>query len=174
MARPKSQDKRKVIPGRRDPTSEKSKRAGVAEGTLFTYFETKDDLINALYRAIKLELALAMMSGFPRKKSVLTISGLLPELGEPCAAQGAGRTAGFGDAFERVIEAGGAPFVEMQNMIRDPIDQHILRVDVPREMISKTLVAEAEGQLWQTSIATVDLRSTGRGSRGDILHPMDE
>jgi hypothetical protein len=72
------------------------------------------------------------------------------------------------------IEAGGAPFVEMQNMIRDPIDQHILRVDVPREMISKTLVAEAEGQLWQTSIATVDLRSTGRGSRGDILHPMDE
>ena len=30
------------------PTSEISKQAGVAEGTLFTYFKIKDDLINAL------------------------------------------------------------------------------------------------------------------------------
>jgi AcrR family transcriptional regulator len=44
----------------------------VAEGTLFTYFKTKDDLINALYREIKLELADAMMSGFLRKKTVRT------------------------------------------------------------------------------------------------------
>src|SRR5580704_17128672 len=49
-----------------------SKEAGVAEGTLFTYFKTKDDLINALYREIKLELADAMMSDFPRKKNVGT------------------------------------------------------------------------------------------------------
>jgi AcrR family transcriptional regulator len=54
------------------PTSEISKEAGVAEGTLFTYFKTKDDLMNALYQEIKLELADAMMSGFPRKKSVHT------------------------------------------------------------------------------------------------------
>src|SRR5258706_14615050 len=54
------------------PTSEISKQAGVAEGTLFTYFKTKDDLINALYREIKLELADAMMSDFPRKKNVRT------------------------------------------------------------------------------------------------------
>src|SRR5260370_9998452 len=54
------------------PTSEISKQAGVAEGTLFTYFKTKDDLINALYREIKLELADAMMSDFPRKKKVRT------------------------------------------------------------------------------------------------------
>jgi AcrR family transcriptional regulator len=52
------------------PTSEISKPAGVAEETLFTYFKTKDDLINALCREIKLELGDAMMSGFPRKKSV--------------------------------------------------------------------------------------------------------
>jgi hypothetical protein len=43
---------------------------GVAEGTLFTYFKNKDDLINSLYREIKLELADAMMSDFPRKKNV--------------------------------------------------------------------------------------------------------
>jgi AcrR family transcriptional regulator len=83
VARPKSEDKRNGILDAAThvfaerglsaaPTSEISKRAGVAEGTLFTYFETKSDLINALYRAIKLELADAMMSGFPRKKSVRT------------------------------------------------------------------------------------------------------
>ena len=83
MARPKSEDKRNAILDAAirlfaerglaaAPTSEISRRAGVAEGTLFTYFETKDDLINALYREIKLELADAMMSDFPRKKKVGT------------------------------------------------------------------------------------------------------
>jgi AcrR family transcriptional regulator len=50
------------------PKSEISKRAGVAEGTLFTYFRTKDDLVNALSREIKLELADALMSGFPERR----------------------------------------------------------------------------------------------------------
>jgi len=84
VARPKSEDKRNAILDAATrlfaergltaaPTSEISKQAGVAEGgTLFTYFTTKDDLINALYREIKLELADAMMSDFPRKKNVGT------------------------------------------------------------------------------------------------------
>jgi AcrR family transcriptional regulator len=83
VARPKSEDKRNAILDAATrlfaerglagaPTSEISKRAAVAEGTLFTYFETKDDLINSLYREIKLELADAMMSDFPRKKNVRT------------------------------------------------------------------------------------------------------
>ncbi|MBS1999378.1 MAG: TetR/AcrR family transcriptional regulator, partial [Cyanobacteria bacterium SZAS LIN-2] len=81
MARPKSLDKRNAILDaavevfaerglEASPTAEISRRAGVAEGTLFTYFKTKDDLVNGLYRDLKLELADAMMSGFPRKKSV--------------------------------------------------------------------------------------------------------
>jgi AcrR family transcriptional regulator len=83
VARPKSEDKRNAILDAATrvfaergltsaPTSEISKQAGVAEGTLFTYFKTKDDLINALYREIKLEVADAMMSDFPRRKSVRT------------------------------------------------------------------------------------------------------
>ena len=32
------------------PTSAISACAGVAEGTLFTYFKTKDELLNELYR----------------------------------------------------------------------------------------------------------------------------
>ena len=59
MARPKSEDKRNAILDAATrvfaecgltaaPTSEISRRAGVADGPLFTYFKTKDDLINAV------------------------------------------------------------------------------------------------------------------------------
>jgi hypothetical protein len=41
------------------------------------------------------------------------------------------------------IEAGSAPFVEMQNVIRDAIEQPILRADLPVELISKTMTASA-------------------------------
>jgi AcrR family transcriptional regulator len=44
--------------------------AGVGEGSLFTYFKSKDKLLNVLYREIKLDIANAMMSGFPRRLSV--------------------------------------------------------------------------------------------------------
>src|ERR1700720_4623462 len=81
MARPRSEDKRNAILDAATrlfaergltaaPTSEISSAAGVAEGTLFTYFKTKDELINALYREIKLELADAMMSDFPRRAGI--------------------------------------------------------------------------------------------------------
>jgi AcrR family transcriptional regulator len=80
MARPKSEDKRNAIlsaatevfaeRGLSAATSAISSAAGVAEGTLFTYFKTKDELINALYREIKLELADAMMSDFPRRAGI--------------------------------------------------------------------------------------------------------
>jgi AcrR family transcriptional regulator len=60
VSRPKSDDKRtaileaalRVFSERGNlsaPTSAISKAAGVAEGTLFTYFKSKDDLINELY-----------------------------------------------------------------------------------------------------------------------------
>src|SRR3979409_1217678 len=80
MAKPKSEDKRNAIlsaatqvfaeRGLGAPTAAITSAAGIAEGSLFTYFKTKDELINALYRELKLELADSMMSGFPRKQSV--------------------------------------------------------------------------------------------------------
>jgi len=80
LAKPKSEDKRNAIlsaatqvfaeRGLGAPTAAITGAAGIAEGSLFTYFKTKDELINALYRELKLELADATMSGFPRKQSV--------------------------------------------------------------------------------------------------------
>lgn len=66
MARPKSEDKRNAIlaaatqvfaeEGIAAPTARVAKVAGVAEGTLFTYFATKDELFNQLYVQLKGEL----------------------------------------------------------------------------------------------------------------------
>jgi AcrR family transcriptional regulator len=142
VARPKSDDKRNAILDAATrvfaergltaaPTSEISKQAGVAEGTLFTYFKTKDDLINALYREIKLELADAMMSGFPRRKSVRTRLRHVWEgyvnwgVTNPKQRRVLAQLQVSGTLSKESIEAGSAPFVEMQNMIRDAIGQHI-------------------------------------------------
>jgi hypothetical protein len=44
-------------------------------------------------------------------------------------------------------EAGGAPFVEMQTMIRDAIEQRDFRDDLPAELVSKSLGALAEATM---------------------------
>jgi AcrR family transcriptional regulator len=67
-ARPRNVDKRKAIldaalsicaeRGIGDaPTSAISRAAGVAEGSLFTYFKTKDELLSELYHELRLEFS---------------------------------------------------------------------------------------------------------------------
>jgi AcrR family transcriptional regulator len=80
MARPRSEEKRSAIlaaaaeviagQGLGAPTARIAKLAGVAEGTLFTYFDNKDDLLNALYLDIKAELRDVMMTRYPKQASV--------------------------------------------------------------------------------------------------------
>lgn len=77
MARPKSDDRRAALldaaievfaeRGLAAPTAEISKRAKVSEGSLFTYFKTKDELVRALYADLRHQLADAVMVGFPRR-----------------------------------------------------------------------------------------------------------
>jgi AcrR family transcriptional regulator len=171
VARPKSEDKRNAILDAATclfaergltaaPTSEISKLAGVAEGTLFTYFETKDDLINALYREIKLELADAMMSDFPRKKNVrIRLRHVWDRYVSWGIANPNQRKVLAQLTVSEVLTnesrgAGSAPFVEFQNMIRDAVEQQVFRNDVPVELISKSLAALVE--------ATIDLTVLNR------------
>ncbi len=51
------------------PTALISKEAGVATGTLFFYFKTKEELIDELYRRVKAEAARAMCRGLEREKT---------------------------------------------------------------------------------------------------------
>jgi AcrR family transcriptional regulator len=52
------------------PTSLISREAGVATGTLFFYFPTKENLIDALYRRTKSEAGIAICRGFDAKQTV--------------------------------------------------------------------------------------------------------
>jgi AcrR family transcriptional regulator len=160
MARPKSEYKRNAIllgatqvfaeRGLGAATLAISSAAGVAEGTLFTYFRTKDELVNALYREIKLELADAMMSGFPRKKNIRTRLqhiwdgyvnwGLAnPEQRKVLALL---QVSDILTKESRAAE--GAPFVEIETMGREAIEQRVVRDGLSMEFIGKALGALAE------------------------------
>lgn len=80
MARPRSEDKRNAIleaaiqvfaeQGASAPTARIARQAGVAEGTLFTYFSSKDELLNQLYLELKAGLREAMLTGYPREAGI--------------------------------------------------------------------------------------------------------
>lgn len=82
MARLKSPEKRLAILrsavnviaslGLEAPTAKIAAGAGVAEGTLFTYFETKDALLNELYRMLNCDLTRAVRDGFPESADLET------------------------------------------------------------------------------------------------------
>lgn len=73
MPRPRSDEKRSalleaatriiVAQGLSAPTARIAKEAGVPNGSLFTYFETKTELFNQLYRELKGEMAAAALKG---------------------------------------------------------------------------------------------------------------
>src|SRR5277367_2403954 len=75
MARPGSDDRRSAIisaairviaaQGLSAPTATIAKQAGVSNGSLFTYFETKADLLNQLYVGLKTEMGAAALDGRP-------------------------------------------------------------------------------------------------------------
>ena len=80
MARPKSSEKRNALlvaaieliaeQGLSVPTSKIAQVAGVAEGTLFTYFETKERLLNDLYLALKRGEREEVMHDYPFQASL--------------------------------------------------------------------------------------------------------
>jgi AcrR family transcriptional regulator len=79
MARLRSPEKRRAIleatvveiaeAGLGAPTAKIAARAGVAEGTLFTYFASKDELLNELYAELKSEVYDRINLDFPHKAS---------------------------------------------------------------------------------------------------------
>ena len=169
MARPKSEDKRNAILDAATrlfaergltaaPTSEISKQAGVAEGTLFTYFKTKDDLINALYREIKLELADALMSDFPRKRNVRTRLRHVWDryvhwgVANPEQRKVLAQLCWSDVLTKEAKDAGSAPFVEVQTMIREAMEGRVFRDDLPVELVSKSLGALAEATMDLTAL----------------------
>jgi len=140
MARPKSEDKRSAILGATmrvivsqglgAPTAVIAKEAGVANGTLFTYFETKTDLLNELYLDLKRGMAAAALKEFspegesrkqyfrvwtnwmawavahPKKRRALAVLGVSDEITAKSRAAGHKAMAPMRELLERVHSNG--------------------------------------------------------------------
>ncbi len=80
MARPRSDEKRDAIiaaavrviavHGVSAPTAAIAREAGVSNGSLFNYFDTKADLLNQLYMELKAEMGAAALDGLPAERDV--------------------------------------------------------------------------------------------------------
>ena len=80
MARPRSDDRRSAImasairviaaQGLGAPTATIAQEAGVSNGSLFTYFETKADLLNQLYIELKAEMGTVALDGLPTESDI--------------------------------------------------------------------------------------------------------
>jgi hypothetical protein len=88
--------------------------------------------------------------------------------------------AGLGNDFERVDRSRERAFVEMQNVIRDAIEQPILRADLPLELISKTMAASA-GATMELIVLQPAMANKYRNGGFEVyrvgnnsLHPLDE
>ncbi len=148
MARPRSEDKRNAIMaaatrvivthGLSAPTALIAQEAGVANGSLFTYFETKTDLFNQLYLELKAEMASAALEYFsakaelrkqlfhiwanwmgwavsnPEKRRALAQLGVSDEITPASRAAGHKTMARIAELMEHLAEA------TMDFMVQDP------------------------------------------------------
>ena len=160
MARHKSEDKRNAIltaatrvfaeRGLEAATSTISGAAGVAEGTLFTYFATKDELINALYRELKLELGDTLLAGYPRRRRVkdrlhhVWNRQIDWGLAHPGAMQTLRRIEVWPGLTEASRAAAAAPFAEILALADAAEAEGLLRANLPRDLIVETEKAQVE------------------------------
>ncbi|QHN03337.1 TetR/AcrR family transcriptional regulator [Granulicella sp. WH15] len=159
MARVKSADKRNAIltaatqvvaeRGVGATTAAIAGRAQVSEGTIFTYFASKDELLNQLYRELKLELADAMMSGFPRRNGVRSrlqhVWNCYVDWGveNPFKHKALQQLILWSGLTDESKAAGMAPFVEIQQMHREATESRIFR-ELPEEFAAATMSALSE------------------------------
>jgi AcrR family transcriptional regulator len=159
MARPKSSEKQSAILqaaaelvaelGDSAPTARIARSAGIAEGTLFTYFRSKDVLFNALYANLLGKLNERLMEGFPRKANpkvrlhhAFTASA---EWGTKTPVpRRALRLLAASERVKAETKAGAAEaFPEVDAAIRECIDAGAVR-DLPPAYILALLAAMAE------------------------------
>lgn len=150
MARPRSEDKRKAILNAalrvfaehgivNGPTSAISKAAGVAEGTLFTYFKTKDELLNELYLELRQEFN-GHMGEFPYEADARTrlryMWDKFLDLGaaHPERLKVLAQLRATGKLFKE-NETPGLALVEAMRVVRDAASEKELRNTSPEYLV---------------------------------------
>jgi len=123
------------------PTSLISKEAGVATGTLFFYFRTKEELIDTLYLRIKARAAGAMCRGLTEEKDT---KARLNRLGRNAVAWGLENPEEmkFMEQFAHspfvstsAQEEGMSRFVFLQDLVMDGIREGVIREYDPQLLV---------------------------------------
>ncbi len=172
MSRPRNDSRRMALldaathvfakHGLQAPTALISKTARISEGSLFTYFKTKEDLVTALYLDLRVDLASAISSNFPRRSSVrarfehvfkrYVTWGVAYELKRKAL-----RSITLSNLITPEVRAQSSDlFAEVDRLLADALQQRLMK-DLPAGMASQALKAIAE--------MTMDLidRDPGRG-----------
>jgi AcrR family transcriptional regulator len=143
LARPLSEDKRNAILnaatqavaalGIGASTAGIAKGAGVAEGSLFTYFSTKDDLLNQLYLHLKTQFRTMLITGYPGDASVKERCRHLWDRSidwgaiSPEKRKAMRQLAVSGKITEATRKAGAEGFSDMEAMLNEGFDTGVLR-----------------------------------------------
>ncbi|QGZ57510.1 TetR/AcrR family transcriptional regulator [Paraburkholderia acidiphila] len=146
MARPLSPEKRNALlvaathavaeQGVLASTASIARRAGVAEGTLFTYFENKDVLFQELYLHLKDELAETIMPDYPSEADFrLRLEHVFQHYVRWGVANTAGRLAiarlsASGQLWDETRTKGMEPFLAVSQMMEEAVQSGVL-LDAP-------------------------------------------
>ena len=181
MARSKSENKRNAIliaatevfaeRGLSAPTSAISSKAGVADGSLYTYFKTKDELVNVLYVELKAEMADAIFSDFPRRSNIrhrmqhVWDKFLLWGIKHPDRHKVLQLILPWAGLTQASRKTAAAPFLELEKMVNDAMTRSIFR-PLPPEYFAATVVSLAEmtmGFMRQDAAQADKFRALGFG-----------
>jgi AcrR family transcriptional regulator len=138
------------------PTSLISKEAGVATGTLFFYFPTKEELIDTLYRRIKGEAAQAMCRGFDTKKTAqakirhLGINAVVWGILNPAKLKFMEQFAYSPFVSTTAHEEGMSHFHFLQDLVMDGIREGAIR-DTDPSLLFCMMVSSLSGLIAQAS-----------------------
>jgi AcrR family transcriptional regulator len=159
MARVRSGDKRNAIltaaievVAERGPgatTAAIASSAGVSEGSVFTYFPSKDELLNQVYRELKAEIAGALMSDFPRRTSVRNrlqhVWNRYVDWGakNPARHRALLQTSLWAGLTQESKAAGKVPFLELEQMHREADEERLLR-PLSEEFLGATIAAMSD------------------------------
>ncbi|MDZ5647147.1 TetR/AcrR family transcriptional regulator [Nitrospirillum sp. BR 11828] len=159
MARPKSEEKRDAIlaaavqviadQGLGATTARIAGLAGVAEGTLFTYFATKDLLLNQLYLGLKAELRQAMMATYPAdaplRDRLRHIWDRYVDWGvhNPAKRQTLAQLIVSGRLATETRALGSEGFARIEDMVREGVAQDLMR-EQPPDFAAAILASLAE------------------------------
>jgi AcrR family transcriptional regulator len=136
------------------PTSLISREAGVATGTLFFYFKTKEDLIDELYRRIKSEAGTAIKEGIENERSIkekiyrVGKNGIAWGLANPEKLRFMEQFAHSLFVSTTAHEEGMSHFLFLQDLIREGIKKGVIRNYDPN-LLCTMLASSLSGLLAQ-------------------------